>query len=192
MNRIIYIALLITALTSCARLEDFTIDRSLYDYVSGYKMNGLYNVDVARNNEITLHDSARISLSKLPVTNHETVYFIKLIDGTGVRFYFRTNMHDFHLNSGIMLELTATLARVYDGNKLLTQKSISISSDEFTKLKVINHGNNIKMYLGCDDIFIGNTHKFATEHVIVETIPNSTVILGGIEFNKVVSQYENN
>lgn len=165
------------ALSSCARLEDFTINRNIFDYIGGYKMNGIYNVDVIGGHSIKLMDTARVSLSKFDITNHISTFYVKKIRGEGVKFYFRTNVWDFEKNKGISFELKDNELCIYDDDELIFVSADYYLDDEYRKIKVLNHGKNVKIWIDCAEIYIVETMKPCTEHIIIESIGATEALL---------------
>ncbi|MBM2816198.1 MAG: hypothetical protein HW421_2960 [Ignavibacteria bacterium] len=187
LNVNLFIFLLLILLTSCSP-DTFRMNSNSSYELQGFIMTGMDKVQVKGSNSMVLQDKARVSLRSLQLTQIMADFTITVSEGTGLKFYFNTAVNNFDKHPFIAFEFSTDGYSLSENEKILAKSdSIKAELGKPVRIKLINDGKFIKVYADCAEIFKGRIKLPASEFVIVETLPDSKVIVNAVDFTEAVN-----
>lgn len=154
------------------------------DIYNGHIMTDYHTVEVTRNS-IVLKPGSRLSV-KTPLTTQFICQFeAAIISGEGMNVYLRTVEHAFDTSNGIRFHYSTsgTSLRMEDGREIPLHYNAELDPQT---LRFTHEAALLEVKAGCNQIFEGETNLPATEYMIFETLPGSTVEI------KTINYYESN
>ena len=152
-------------------------------------LTDLNSVEKTSDNGVKMHPGSRLAMKVIGMTQHETDFTVQLLNGSGIKFAFRTVEFNYENNSSLILDLSKQGIKLTDENgKIISENnSVQLMTGKKYRLRCVNKANNIKVFLDCDEIFDEQTDLPASEYVFLETYYDSTVEITGID---IVSSFE--
>lgn len=169
-------------LLSCAP-DQFRLNQMMGRNMIGCKiMSNIDSVEKISDNAIKIKSGGIVGMKVIGMTQHESDFTFKLIKGDGIKFAYRTTVNHYYDQSSLNIELSQNGILISEnGQEVFRAADIRIKTGNKYRLRCVNEGKNLKVYLDCDEITTITTNLPATEFVIAETHKNSEVELEGID-----------
>ena len=169
------------ALTSGCAYERFNIIAGR-DFYQGLVLSDYRDVDVG-DRRILLKPGARISIETSQITQRVAQLDLDIVSGDGLVAYVRAVPHKFDTLDGIALRYSTSGCWVRTEDSLIVP--IEYNADPgMQTLKVYTDGELVRFDAGCRMLYEQTTKLPATEYLIVEALPGSTVEIRAVKFFK--------
>lgn len=140
-----------------------------------------YSTVQATRTGIILKPGARFAIKTEYVTNSLGQFEVAILSGRGMNVYLRTVSHDFDTAGGIVFRYAVDGCSVRVPGSAPTPVPYNAEmGQEF--LSFYNEASLVKISAGCTKLFESRTSLPATEYVIFETLPESTVEIRSANF----------
>ncbi len=163
--------LLPLAIAGCAyeRL-DIIVGRETY---SGTILSHYKDVEKTPSG-ILLKPGARFAVKAVGMTQFLSQFNVAILGGEGMNVYLRTVSHDFDTARGIAFRYAVDGCSVREQGGETMDLPYNAETDPET-LSFYNEANLLSISAGCKRLYEEQTPLPATEYVIFETLPGSTV-----------------
>ena len=143
------------------------------DIYSGRILSDRHDVELTKTG-ILLKPGARFAVKTLEVTQFAAQFHLAILEGTGVTAYMRTVPYRFDPSRGIALRcaVDGCSIRFPDGRTLTLEYNAETGGE---LLSLYNEAERIAVSVECDRLYEGESELPATEYVIFEPLPGSTV-----------------
>lgn len=150
------------------------------DYYNGKILSDPSTVEV-RGASIRLKPGARLAIKTALTTQWLGQYEMSIVEGTGMNAYVRTVSHTFDGESGLRFRWATDgcSVRSSDGRDIPLPVNAEVDRQV---LSFYNEAGLMTISIGCNRIYEEKSQLPATEYVILETLPNSTVDITSIAY----------
>lgn len=170
--------LLFPLLAGCAyeRIDIYTTD-AIY---SGEILSHYRNVET-RDETIIMKPGARLAIRTPYGTQFLGQFEVAITEGSGMNAYLRTVSHKFDSSKGIAFRYAADgcTVRTAEGETIPLNYNAELGTQT---VSLQNEADLVAISVGCRRLYEQETPLPATEYVILETLPGSTVELRAINY----------
>lgn len=150
------------------------------DYYNGKILSDPSTVEV-RGASIRLKPGARLAIKTAFTTQWLGQYEVSIVDGTGLNAYVRTVSHTFDGESGVRFRWATDGCSVRSSTGRDVDLPVNAELDRQI-LSFYNEADLMTISIGCTKLYEEKSKLPATEYVILETLPNSTVDITSIAY----------
>ncbi|MEO5928743.1 MAG: hypothetical protein ABIR47_02310, partial [Candidatus Kapaibacterium sp.] len=130
---------------------------------------------------ILLKPGARFAIRTQMLTQWLGQFDVKILGGEGFTAYLRTVPHDFDTTRGIAFRYSVDGCAVRTESGAVVPVNYNADNEQQT-LSFYNEADLLSVSAGCKRIYQRQSTLPATEYIILETLPGSTVELRGITY----------
>jgi len=143
-------------------------------------LSGPTTVEI-RGSTIRLKPGARIAIKTPYSTQWLGQYEVTIVEGGGLNAYLRTVSHKFDGDSGVLFRwgVDGCQVRSSDGRNVPIDFNAELERQTLT---FRHEAHLLTISAGCTKLYEEDSHVPATEYVILETLPNSTVDVTSIAY----------
>lgn len=188
MIRIIFILLILVIAISCTPTQ-FSLNEMGGTNIIGCKiLSELNSVEKISDNSVLMKPKSKLAMRVTALTQTESSFVIKLTKGDGINFAYRTTENSLSENRSLKIELSKTGVTITESGKILhNNPNVKLLLGQNHKLRCVNEGKNLKIYLDCDEITNIATNLPATEFIFAETHENTEAKLENIDIIEVLN-----
>lgn len=150
------------------------------DFYVGHVMTDHSGVEVG-DRRILLKPGARVAIETSAITQNVAQLDIDILSGDGIVAYMRTVPHDFDTLRGIALRYSTSGCWVRTEDSVIVPIEYNADAGAQT-LKLYNDGDLVRFDAGCRMLYEQTTQLPATEYLIIETLPESSVEIRAVKF----------
>ncbi len=187
-------SLILTALTldSCRLFtlalpapDQFKFNRELRTatFIVGQNYSDIDSVTQTGDNALLMRSGVTVALAADKMTNFVSDMTVVLLRGEGLKLHFRTTSENFPTDKGIAFVYTKNGSWLEENNAIIARfDSIRALANDSERVIITNLGQKYTIQVGCRTIYRGSTLLNATEYIIPVTLPDTRVLLTGIDF----------
>ena len=150
------------------------------DFYVGEIMSHYSDVE-ASDRRILLKPGARLAIKTRRLTQSVAQLDVDILSGDGLVAYIRTVPHGFDTTQGIALRYSTSGCWVRNEQMELVPIEYNADAGPQT-LKIISDGDLVRFDAGCRLLHEQTTPLPATEYLILETLPGSSVEIRSVKF----------
>lgn len=170
---------LAAALISGCAYENFNIIVGR-DFYQGKVMSDYHDVDVG-DKRILLKPGARISIETSLITQSVAQIDLNILTGDGIVAYVRTVPNEFDTLRGISLRYSTSGCWVRTEDSLIVPIEYNADAGP-QRLTFYTDGDLVRFDAGCRMLYEQTTKLPATEFLIIESLPGSSVEIRAVKF----------
>lgn len=168
--------------TGCTPTQ-FSLNQISGTNLIGCKILGDINsIEKSSDNSIIMKPNAKLAMKVPLMTQFESNFTIKIKSGDGINFAYRTTENSLSENRSLKIELSSGGIKIAESGKIIFENpDVKLILGRQYKIRCINEGKNLKIYVDCDEITNITTNLPATEFIFAETHENTAAELEGID-----------
>lgn len=150
------------------------------DFYIGHIMTDFHGVAIA-DRKIVMTPGSRLAIETSDITQSVAQLDINILAGDGLVAYVRTVPHAFDTLRGISLRYSQSGCWARTEDSIIVPIEYNADAGPQT-LKFYNDGDLVRFDAGCRLLYEQTTKLAATEYLILETLPGSSVEITAVKF----------
>ncbi|MFP4527911.1 MAG: lipoprotein [Candidatus Kapaibacterium sp.] len=185
MKKIIIILSILIALAGCSP-DQYTLHRRTGNFTYGMIMSDLESVELIADNALLIKPGGLSAIRRPGMTQNVGDFTVELRSGSGIRIAFRTVRYEYKRQPSMALDYTRSGCIIsHDGEVVANIDSVRARMGEPSRIRIINDGKYVKIYIDCDEVLYTTTRLPATEYFIFESIDGGEAVISGIEIAEI-------
>lgn len=183
--KIVTTLIILLLIISC-QYEKFALNKEFGNRIDGLIMTHYDSVRQINDNSIFMKSETKVALRSEFVTQFVGDFTVKIPEGEGINFYFRTAVDKFEIHPAIKFDYSFGGSKVYENNVLIrTVDTVMAKPNQEVRIKIMNYGKHYIITVDCDTVIHKRTDIPLTEFIIIETRKNTKAEIYGINFDEI-------